>query len=534
MNIQTATPTHEQKPTTTPSTSGLPQRKCACGNHTMSGDECTQCRSVNEALQRASLSPNGREMGSRDIPPVVHEVLRSSGQPLNPATRAFMEPRFGYDFSLVRVHSDAKAAESARAVGALAYTAGRDIVFGGRNFDTDSRRGRELIAHELAHVVQQGGQPPSQLQNLVMTHPGDATEREAHDAALAVVGGKPYPAPTHTGVALARQSDAGVPADAGPSSGRPDAGPIAGVPGPSPVPAPTLVRTPAPAPAPAAPAAIIGAVTFRGSANRIAPTRTATVPVTLSGLPAGRSATIGVEGSGGANGTATITAGATLASSGAVTVRGDTQTTPGNAGKLRLRATVGGKVVGRSPGFTVAAWPADFTISRNADIDTSLAVGLAVNIACVSDGGGALAELSEAEHTERVDIDHRDNPPFTTPGAVSASGTGTSGFMAATTSSLVDSHARARAIIDTHTLATGVYTQVFRQNFLFNDRRTGIRGAVVQNSGFTITHSVLVLDFPFLGRSSSHQTVKRGAAVTVEGKATTAGSGTATSDTHTL
>ena len=62
------------------------------------------------------------------MPSIVHEVLRSPGQPLDATTRGFMEPRFGYDFRAVRVHTDSQAAESARAVNALAYTVGRDVV----------------------------------------------------------------------------------------------------------------------------------------------------------------------------------------------------------------------------------------------------------------------------------------------------------------------------------------------------------------------------------------------------------------------
>ena len=93
---------------------------------------------------------------STTAPPIVHEVLRSSGQPLDPATRAFMEPRFGYDFSQVRVHTDAQAAASAQAVGALAYTVGRDVVFGAGQYADGDRSGQRLLAHELTHVVQQG------------------------------------------------------------------------------------------------------------------------------------------------------------------------------------------------------------------------------------------------------------------------------------------------------------------------------------------------------------------------------------------
>ena len=88
-------------------------------------------------------------------PPIVHEVLRSSGQPLDPATRAFMEPRFGHDFSRVQVYADASAEQSAREVNAHAYTVGNSVVFGAGRFAPETSEGRRLIAHELTHVVQQ-------------------------------------------------------------------------------------------------------------------------------------------------------------------------------------------------------------------------------------------------------------------------------------------------------------------------------------------------------------------------------------------
>src|ERR1044071_4903932 len=73
-----------------------------------------------------------------EVPPIVHEVLRSPGQLLDRETRTFMEPRFGHDFSRVRLHTDAKAADSARAVNALAYTVGRNIVFAHRQYRPNS------------------------------------------------------------------------------------------------------------------------------------------------------------------------------------------------------------------------------------------------------------------------------------------------------------------------------------------------------------------------------------------------------------
>jgi hypothetical protein len=95
--------------------------------------------------------------GEGAAPPSVHAVLRSPGQPLDPATRAFMEPRFGSDFSRVRVHTGATAEESAREVNAHAYAVGQDIVFGASRFAPETQEGRRLLAHELTHVQHQEG-----------------------------------------------------------------------------------------------------------------------------------------------------------------------------------------------------------------------------------------------------------------------------------------------------------------------------------------------------------------------------------------
>ncbi len=94
--------------------------------------------------------------GPATAPPIVHEVLRSQGQPLVPETRAFMEPRFGHDFSRVRVHTDARAVESAYSINALAYALGEHIVFDTGQYAPGTAQGKKLLAHELAHTVQQG------------------------------------------------------------------------------------------------------------------------------------------------------------------------------------------------------------------------------------------------------------------------------------------------------------------------------------------------------------------------------------------
>lgn len=89
------------------------------------------------------------------VPAQAEEALGSPGQPLDGGLRAELEPRFGHDFSKVRVHADGPAADSAGALRARAYTLGQDIVFGRGRYDTASPGGRSLVAHELAHVVQQ-------------------------------------------------------------------------------------------------------------------------------------------------------------------------------------------------------------------------------------------------------------------------------------------------------------------------------------------------------------------------------------------
>jgi hypothetical protein len=90
------------------------------------------------------------------VPSIVHEVLGSPGEPLDHATRAFFEPRLGRDLSDVRVHTDRRAAASAHSIGASAFTVGSSIAFGAGRYDPTGTTGRHLLAHELAHVVQQG------------------------------------------------------------------------------------------------------------------------------------------------------------------------------------------------------------------------------------------------------------------------------------------------------------------------------------------------------------------------------------------
>jgi hypothetical protein len=119
------------------------------------------------------------------------------GAPLPQAVRAPFEQRLGADFSAVRVHTDAAAGESALALGARAYAAGRDIVFAPGHYAPETSAGRELLAHELHHVAEDGGRQIGEHEPLQLDAPGSAAEQRADAAAKQVhatgVGAAPMP-----------------------------------------------------------------------------------------------------------------------------------------------------------------------------------------------------------------------------------------------------------------------------------------------------------------------------------------------------
>jgi hypothetical protein len=157
------------------------RRNCSRSGEGVAHGESAGCRKKRAAaLPRSALDPAAPAFA----PPIVHDVLRTSGQQLNADARASMESRFNHDFSQVRVHTSAQAAASARSVNARAYTVGSHVVFGANEFAPETLPGRRLIAHELAHVAQQCGAnaAPILAQN-------DRAEHEANTAAKAVTEG---------------------------------------------------------------------------------------------------------------------------------------------------------------------------------------------------------------------------------------------------------------------------------------------------------------------------------------------------------
>ena len=195
MRTQTAKP----HPGSSSSHAGLLlQRKCACGSTTASlTGECAECKSKKRLQTKltigASNDPLEQEAdriadsvirgegpvstrrgivvgthvqrhqsatAGRGVPSTVGDVLASRGTPIDAAVQGFMESRLGHDFSRVRIHTGAQASESARAVGASAYTVGNHIVFGDHALDVASESGRRLLAHELVHTIQQSASTP--------------------------------------------------------------------------------------------------------------------------------------------------------------------------------------------------------------------------------------------------------------------------------------------------------------------------------------------------------------------------------------
>jgi hypothetical protein len=131
---------------------------CACSHDGEMCDECQQ-KQAQPAIHRRASAP----AAPSHVPHIVTDVLRSPGHPLDSASRAFFEPRFGHDFSHVRVHTGHEAAESARSINALAYATGSHIAFDSGQYAPQSALGRTLLAHELAHVVQRGNTQSSRL-----------------------------------------------------------------------------------------------------------------------------------------------------------------------------------------------------------------------------------------------------------------------------------------------------------------------------------------------------------------------------------
>jgi hypothetical protein len=168
----------------------------------VSGEEKEYAQAKRENNRTAPESP------SMTMP--IPSIREENGRPLDANTRAFMEPRFGYDFGRVRVHTGGRAAGSAQAVHARAYTVGRDIVFDKNQYAPETIRGRQLLAHELTHVVQQGA-AGRRRPDIELIGDGKAETDCGGQASLRPNPINPIAVPiSRRPVGIAREEDAGV------------------------------------------------------------------------------------------------------------------------------------------------------------------------------------------------------------------------------------------------------------------------------------------------------------------------------------
>jgi hypothetical protein len=159
----------------TPVYNDLLQRRCAWDGAPSPTGECGEGRE--RRLLPKMQDGAFRTRNKPDVPAIVHEVLRSPGQPIDLAPRGFMERRFGHDFSRVRVHTNENAARSAQVLEARAYTVGRHVVFGAGQYAPHTRAGQQLLAHELTHVTQSPN--ASATSEIKIGRPDSAEERTA-------------------------------------------------------------------------------------------------------------------------------------------------------------------------------------------------------------------------------------------------------------------------------------------------------------------------------------------------------------------
>jgi len=332
------------KPSLAPVQTQLLQRKCACGGSPGIDGECVECREKRLSLQRRATNP------AVEVPPIVYDVLSSPGQPLDARTREFMEPRFGHDFSQVRVHTDVLAAESTRVVKALAYTVGRDVVSGAGQYAPATSGGRRLLAHELTHVVQQSIGSSSFLSGEAPLHNSRASSSVILSREATVIqraGHEETRDPTTGGEGPPVLPAAGAAVPVPPAAGAGTAAPT--------LPTVTIAEVNAPNTPP--------------PIKRIPPRVDTQVRVIVA-QPSGVSLspiTLSIGGSGRGNGEVSINGSHTdsLTASKTVMLKGTQQTSPGHAGQLKLVARLGnsGQILAESNGFSVAAYPTKINFS---------------------------------------------------------------------------------------------------------------------------------------------------------------------------
>jgi hypothetical protein len=202
MERQTVTKNKQESINSSPILRGFLQRKCAGCNQSAGGGECGECGKKKELLQRRAANENE----PTEVPPIVYEVLNPPGQPLDPETRAFMEPRFRHDFSKVRIHTDLKAAESAKIVNALAYTVGTNVIFSEGQYRPKILVSKKLIAHKLTHTIQQNRSQSNIQSQLKISDSNNTNEQEANRVSKAIVQSQYSPIVSSEPIQISRET----------------------------------------------------------------------------------------------------------------------------------------------------------------------------------------------------------------------------------------------------------------------------------------------------------------------------------------
>ena len=138
---------------------------------------------------KVQMKGESNTAGESVVPPLVQHAITSAGQPLDTSTRSFMEGRFGHDFEGVRIHNNWLAHQSAADINARAYTHGAHIVFGKAQYEPNKTTGKQLLAHELAHVVQQSSGRTASGSEMSAGAANDPLEAEADSLAHSVLSG---------------------------------------------------------------------------------------------------------------------------------------------------------------------------------------------------------------------------------------------------------------------------------------------------------------------------------------------------------
>ncbi|MBN9385059.1 MAG: DUF4157 domain-containing protein [Chitinophagaceae bacterium] len=454
------------------------------------------------------------EVRKTEDPRTLQKEL-GEGQPLTGDVRGRMESAFGMSFSHVRTHTDATATEASHRVNARAFTVGNHIAFGNGEYQPGTMLGDALIAHELAHTIQQSGAEGSVDKMEIGGEGYDALEKDADKAAVSAVSslwgkGKEFVSDLsknavtqlRSGLRLQRCDDKKKPDTSGSA-------------------------TPATPATPAAPAAAVNVTIPKIRAastpaamtvDRIPPRVDTPVAVGIAGSASPAPAvTFSIDGAGGGNGTATINGAntATLTASGTLQLRGVDQTDPGKAGNLKLVARQGTTVLASSSGFTISAVPQNWSTSLVNSITDPDAIGMIAKNCWESDSKD-VNDLDKVKRKEQVEVTTKTGPWA---GATQ----GTSSWKDATMGCIFDQHQDSpRAGF--RMLGSKIANQVF----VFKCERTGVTDIPATNSGLLITRQV-TSGGPGVFK---YDISKVGTAVTANGFSSAAASGSAIAPTQ--